>query len=560
MNIRQKILDILQQHVPIENIRLEVPPDLLLGDYALPCFTLASVLKQSPHQIAQDLSRKIPVGELIERVDVKGAYVNIFLNKRILAQEVIEEILSKKKRFGSLPDKGRRVIIEYFHANTHKGVHIGHIRNICMGEALCRLLEKSGVKVIRANFQGDIGPHVAKCIWGYLHHKGKEPKANKGVWLGKIYAMAHQKAEESDLVAEEIQEINNRLYARDEKVMKVWRKTRQYCLKDFEKLYKDFGVRFDRLYFESETEERGKQMVLDLVEKGIAQRDDGAVIIDLKKDNLGVFVLLTKEGHALYSTKDIGLAQIKNEEYGDVDESLHLVGVEQQMHFKQLFRTLEIMDHAFGKKSKHLSYGLVMLPEGKMSSRDGTMVLYEDLFHKLVERVTEEISKRRTGLNKKELEHRQKNIALAALKFSMINRDFNKEIIFDWEKALSFEGETGPYLQYTCARINSIFRKHGKNKPHTIDYRVFNDMEIQLAKRLFTFPEVIETAAEQHKPSLLCRYLLDLAQHFNEYYHAYPILQENQSIQNARLVLTMCIKEVIGIGLEIVGIKVLEEM
>jgi len=453
----------------------------------------------------------------------------------------------------------KKIIVEFFHANTHKGVHIGHIRNISIGESLCRILEATGNKVYRVNYFGDIGPHVAKCLWAYLNLKKKEPKDNKGVWLGKLYALANEKAKKSIKVEEQIKEINNKLYAKDKKLVQIWKKTRKYCYDDFDKIYKIFGFKFDRLYPESECEKPGKQVVSQLLKKGIAEKSDGAIIADLKKYDLAVTVLLSSENNVLYHAKDLGLLTLKSKEYKNIDKSLHVVGSEQNLYFKQLFKIFGLMKHKYAKISQHLSYGLVMLPEGKMSSREGTLVFFEDLKNKLLENAEKEIKKRHK-LNKKELQERTEKIAYSALKFGMIHREFNKSIVFDWDKALDFEGETGPYIQYTYARIASILRKSKENSSKT-DYSLLNSIEEQaIVTKLSQFKPTIENAALTYKPNLISHYLIELSQLFNEFYHKHQVLKAEKEIKHARLALIKSVKEILKQGLNLLGIDTLEKM
>ncbi len=556
---QQAIVKELKKATKLKEIELSIPPDPKMGDYAFPCFVLAKQKKKNPKEVAEDLAKKLKKPSLITEIKVLGPYVNFFIDKAKLAEDVISSIIKEKENFGKEKNKKQNILVEFFHANTHKGVHIGHVRNISMGESLCRMLEFNGKKVIRVNYFGDIGPHVAKCLWGYMNTKEKEPKEHKGVWLGKLYAIANKKSKESKKIEEEIREINNKLYARDKKLMKIWEKTKQWCYDDFNEIYKVFGFKFDRLYPESECEKPGREIVKQLLKDKIAEESDGAVIVDLKKYDLSVAVLLTKDSNALYMTKDLGLVALKSKEF-NIDQSLHVVGSEQELYFKQLFKILELMKHDYAFKSMHLSYGLVMLPEGKMSSREGTMVLYNDLKEKLFKNAEKEIKKRHKGISKKELEKRTEQIAYGALKFGMINREFKKNITFDWDQALDFEGETGPYIQYAHARICSIFRKYGKKLKQADFSLLKTEQELKLIDLLANFPKTVEYCARNHKPSTLCRYLLDLAQAFNEFYHACPILSEEEKLKQARLHLAEAVKQVIKNSLFLLGIEAPEEM
>ncbi|MEE9525790.1 MAG: arginine--tRNA ligase [Candidatus Woesearchaeota archaeon] len=552
----QEIIKLLRKETKLKEINLEVPKDSSLGDYAFPCFQLSKQYKQNPIEIAMDLAKKLSLPKSVKEIREVGPYLNFFVDKQAIASDVIKN--AQKEDYGKAKDKKKTYMIEYFHANTHKGVHIGHMRNISMAEALCRILENAGYKILRVNYQGDIGPHVAKCLWGYLNLKEKEPLTHKGTWLGKIYSKAHLKSQVDPQVEEQIKEINNKLYEKSPDVMEVWQKTRKYCLDDFNDFYKEFGIKFNKFYFESEAEGVGIEIVNKMLEKGSAKEDDGAIIIDL--DDLGIYVLLTQDGNALYSTKDLGLAQLKQDEF-KFDKSIHVTGAEQILHFKQLFKTLEILKSPMAKKSMHIPYGLVVLPEGKMSSREGTMVLFDELREKLITEAEKGIKSRHKDLTKKEIDKRKMQIAYSALKFSMINRENNKDIVFDWEKALDFEGETGPYIQYAHARISSILKKYGKAVQQKIKSAALDtDEDAKLILLLTKFPEKVEESAKSYKPHLVARYLLDLAQAFNEFYHACPILQSDEDTKLARLNLILAVQQVLKNGLNLLGIEAPEAM
>ncbi|MBU2406601.1 MAG: arginine--tRNA ligase, partial [Nanoarchaeota archaeon] len=494
----------------------------------------------------------------IKEIKATGPYLNFFINKSKLTEDTIKQILKEKEKYGKGKKKNKTIMLEFFHANTHKAVHIGHIRTASLGEATSRVLEFDGYNVIRANYQGDIGPHVAKCLWGYLNLKKKEPKDNKGVWLGKIYAEANKKARQNEKIQEEIKEINKKLYSKDKKITELWKKTRKYCIDDFNDFYKTFGVKFNRLYFESQVEKRGVEIAKELLKKGIAKESEGALIVDLNKYNLGIYVILTSDGHAVYHTKDFALAELKLKEY-KIDKSIHVVGKEQEMYFNQLFKTFELTNSKLANKSMHLIYGLVMLPEGKMSSREGNVILYEDLIQNMFKIAEKQIKSRHKKISKKELEKRKQQIAFAALKFSMLNRENNKQIIFDWDKALKFEGKTGPYIQYAHARISSIL-KRSKIKPKADFNLLKTPEEINLIKSLRAFPEIVEEASKHYKASLVANYSLKLAQSFSEFYEKNQVIKAEENLKKARLNLIKAVKQVLKNSLFLLGIEAPEEM
>jgi len=525
-------------------------------------FDLASKEKKNPAEIAKNLAGRMDASKskFFSKIEAVGPYINFHLNDSAYVF-MLKKILKEKNKFGKGKKTGKQMMVEYFHANTHKGVHIGHIRTASLGESVSRILDFSGNKVIRANYQGDIGPHVAKCLWGFinLYHE-KAPKENRGVWLGKVYSEASKKIKENEALEEQVQEINMKLYAKDKKITRIWKETRQWCLDDFDRFYKEFGIKFNEFYFESQTEGIGKEISLELLEKGIAKKDQGAVIMDLKDDNLGVAVLLTTEDYPLYHAKDLGLAKLKFDKY-DLDRSIHVVGKEQEFYFNQLFG---MFGKAGMKKaaevSYHLIYELVMLPEGKMSSREGTMVLYEDLKNKLMEIVRGEVKKRHEDWNEKKIEDIAKKITFAAIKFSMLRRESNKTITFDWEQALSLEGDTGPYLQYAYVRTNGILKK-AKIKMKLSDKYSFTDEEKKLIKELCLFPDTISKAAEALAPNVLCAYLLDVAAGLNRFYTTSPVLKaEKKEEGETRLAIVAATNLILENALDLLGIEAPEAM
>ena len=551
---RQKVADLIEC------------PSQELGDFAFPCFALAKSMEKNPAQIASELAEKIKPANCIEKIEVKGSYLNFFVGREQMAESTIKEILSGKDAYGSSSNDPKKIMVEYFHANTHKAIHIGHVRNICLGESLCRIFEFTGNEVIRVNYQGDIGPHVAKCLWGLINLKdkiGEVPSENRLRFLGNVYMQANALIEADEKLQAESKKLLLDIYAGDKKLKKLWNESRKWCLEEFEELYKEFSVKYNEFYFESEMEFPAREISENLVKQGIAKESDGAIIIDLKKENLGVFVLRTRDGTALYSSKDIVLAKRKLSEH-NLDKSIHVVGKEQELHFKQLFRSLSLMgpkEMDFAKKSHHLIYGLVMLPTGKMSSRQGSVVFYDELKEQLVSHASSEVRKRHPEWKDSEVAETARKIAFAALKLGMVSRDNEKEFVFDWEKALSLEGETGPYIQYAYARICSIQKKHGKKLPSKAKFGLLKEKEeARLIRKLSQFPATVESASKNYRPIVVARYLLDLSQVFNNYYHAHQIISSDKETTNARLLLISAVKQVIKNGLTLLAIDVTERM
>lgn len=538
---------------------LEIPSQNL-GDFAFPCFVLSKQLKKSPVEIAVDLQLKVPKEDFLEKVVANGPYLNFFIDKSQFAKSVLSKIIKDKKDYGLSKSENKKIIVEFFDANTHKGVHIGHIRNISFSESLCRIFEATGNKVIRVNYQGDIGPHVAKCLWGYINLENKKaPQSKKGTWLGRVYAKANSEITQDPKKELESKELLERIYSKEKEAFEIWQTTRKWCLDEFDEFYKQWGVHYKRFYFESEMEDKARQISKDLAQKKVAKLDDGAIIMDFKDINMSVFVLLTGDGRALYSSKDLALALTKEKEYSP-DLSIIVTGKEQELHFKQVVQTLKSMgEENIVSKYKHITYGLVMLPTGKMSSREGTVVLYDELIAELISKAVAEVAHRHSDWDDNQISSTANDIAFGALKFGMLNRDNNKVILFDKEHALDLEGETGPYVQYTHARICSVLEKH-KDKLSPDYSKIQTKEELALIRLLGEYPQVVLHASSEHKPLHVVKYLIELSQTFNGFYHSNPILKSEEGLRDARLSIALATKQVLQNALSLLAIPAPEKM
>lgn len=543
-----------------QDVRLETPPKPEFGDLSFPCFTLCKKHGKKPAEIAEDLLPAIKKSGLVLRAERKGGYLNFFADWDRIGQKVAEECIGKGSDFGREKRRKENVMVEYCHFNTHKAVHIGHIRTACLGESLSRILDFSGCNVIRANYQGDIGPHVARCLWGFLKiHDGKAPRKGTGKWLGKVYAEASRKIKEDEKHSEEVEEINRKIYAGEPEMVRVWKKTRKWSLDYFDKIYRKFGIEFDRLYFESEAEKAGTEISKNLLSKGVAKRSEGAVMLDLDKYGLGTFLLLKSDGTPLYSAKDLGLERLKTKEY-KIDKSIHVVGSEQRMYFQQLFKAFELADMPLAGKSHHLSYELVNLPSGKMASREGDVILYEDVLAELEKRAYQETKKRQRGMRKEEIEDISRKIALASLKYDMIKISPEKTIIFDWERALDFEDNAAPYILYTYARARSIVGKAG-GEPKKFDMSLLKEPhERAIIRMISEFEGTVRKSAKDMRPHYLSNFCFDLCAKFNEFYHLFPVLKAGEGLKKARLALVLSVSITLRNGLDLLGIETLDKM
>ncbi len=509
-------------------------------------------MKKSPVQIASEIAGKIKSKEF-EKIEAKGPYINFFVNRNNLAEETLKEIITKREKYGKGNEKSK-VMIEFSQPNTHKAFHVGHIRGTSLGESLARINEFMGNKVIRANYSGDTGMHIAKWIWCYQKYHKNEKLQEDESWIAGIYVDAVKRLAENETLQEEVDEINRKIESKDDKkINELWKKTRELSIKSWGKIYKELGTRFDVHYFESEVEMPGKKIAQDLVKKGIAVISEEATIMDLKEYNLGVWVLLRKDGTVLYSAKDLALAERKAKEY-KVNRNIILSADEQNLHFRQLIKTLELMKTK--EKFIHVNYGMVRLPSGKMSSRTGDNILYSDFINELKEYAKSEIVKREK-ISGKELEERALAISIAAIKYSMLKQSSNNVIVFDKEEALNFEGNTGPYLLYSYARAKSILEKaEYKQKRGKIEK--IEDNEKKLINEMSKFKEIVENAYKELSPNVLANYAYQLSQSFNEFYHSNKVIGSEE--EQFRLSLVDCFSQVLKNALFLLGIKVIEKM
>lgn len=565
-DFRRDVIRVLSREISKKDAEavLEKPPERIGADLAFPCFTLAKKRKRNPAEIAHELSEKLKPRGLVREVNFYGPYINFYMDWVKASEILLKGILREKDRYGKESGKRQKILTEFAHPNTHKAFHIGHIRNICLGESLSKILESAGYNVVRTNYQGDIGPHVAKCIWGFLHkYRGKAPSRDMGRWLGLVYRRASKEISKNKKAENQMREINAMLYARDKRIMPVWKRTRKWSLDYFDNIYKDFSTKFNRLYFESEVEAEGIMISKNLVKKNLARVSDGAIIVDLEKNGLGVFVLVTREKTPLYHAKDLALAELQMKEYRP-NKIVHVVGSEQTMYFRQLFKLLEIMKWKHYDKESHLRYELVNLGTGKkMKSREGEVILYDDLKEKLLKLARIETKKRNPKLSAKELDKTSFIIGMGALKYAMLNPSPEKIIVFDWNQILNFDGDTGPYLQYSHARAKSILRKAGKGRSLPGQFKpssLGNDREIALLRQLADFPDAVQRAAKDLRPHYIAGYALDLATKFNEFYQVVPVLKANKVSRPARLALVMATAVVLKNALNLLGIEAPERM
>lgn len=532
-------------------------------------------------QKAQELAEQVraslgSVGGVSHIEAVKG-YLNVYFKTSDYAQRVVDEVLNAKTDFGRGQPKGERIMVEYSQPNLLHSFHIGHARNTILGEVLARLVEFAGFETIRASYPGDMGLGVITILWIYDKlYKGQEPAGvhERGQWLLKIYVEATtllekkdnetpEEAAQREAYDAERREMLRKWEAGDEYVRELWRVTREWSLEEMRDILGMLDVKMDVWFFESDANELGKEIVDELVAKGIASDEratGGPVIVKideklgLTKEKYRTMVILRSDGTALYSTNDLALAKQKFEQY-HVDRSIYVVDFRQSLHFQQVFKILELWGFPQAAKCYHLSYGYVTLPEGAMSSRRGRVVLFKEVYDEAIKRVLALETERSGNIAEGERRQIAEQVGLGALVYSLLAVDNNKDIVFDINEALSFDGRTGPYIQNAHVRANSILKKAGELQPATFDYELTKH-EIELIEQISRFAFAVQQAANEYRPLVMAQYAYDLANAFHSFYHAVPVLQtEAENVKNARLRLVAAAKQTLSNALRLLDIQ-----
>jgi arginyl-tRNA synthetase len=553
---------------------LEKPPEARLGDFALPCFRFAKDLKKKPPEIAQALATALSTGESpwISRVEVVGAFLNIYIDQRRLAATVLPELLSGQW-FQRLREErikpAEKVMIEYSQPNTLKDFHVGHSRNLCLGISLVHLFRFCGYDVTAANYYGDDGTHISTVLW-YIDEKKPTPPASErySEWFGQLYVQAKQavaaaEGAEKQRIEARISAIHRQVEQQEGEIFDLWKRTRAWSLQEFKEIYQWFEAPFDVDFFESECSLEAQSIVDEYLESGIFVLDDGAVGVDLKPYKLGFCILRKRDGNTLYATKDLVLARRKFKQY-QVDRAVYVVADEQNHHFKQVFKVLELMGFKQASQCFHLSYGMVTLPEGKMSSRDGSAVPFTTLRDTMLAELDKVLAKYKGEWSDAELKETASKLCAGAIKYGMISTDPKSEIVFDLKDWLSFEGNSGPYLMYSYARTRSILRKAAEQgfAPGLGGVGLLDQAsEHELLRFLYDFNEVVANATEQYKPSLLATHLFYTCKAFNRFYADVPVLKaDNAALRDARLALIEAFARTLKQGLALLGMTPPERM
>ena len=544
--------------------KIETPPDRKMGDYAFPTFMLAKTMRKNPAIIAQELKEKLSDVEGVREIAVAGPYLNFFIDTTALAENVLKAVLEEGDRFGSSDmGKGKTTIVEYSSPNIAKPFHIGHIRTTIIGDSIKRIYKHLGYNVEAINHLGDYGTQFGMMIeaykrWGDDEIIEKDPIPE----LVKLYVRINQEAETNKELLDNSREWFRKLENGDEEAVALWQWFRDLSLDEFKRVYDMLDVEFDSYRGESYYSDLMLKAVDEIKEKGLLIEDQGAQIINLDKYNLPPAIIIKSDGSTIYLTRDIATAIFRKDTY-DFYKNIYVVGSQQNLHFQQLKAILKEMGHDWADDCVHVPFGMVSLPEGTLSTRRGKVVYLEDVLNRATEKVDDILREReeKNGYTMENREELARQVGIGAVKFQELFNQRIKDYVFDWDRTLSFDGETGPYVQYTHARMHSLLEKGNFDPSKEVDVKALslND-EKELLQQLYGFNQVIVDSHEKYEPYLVTRYITECAKTFNKYYTNTPILVDDEEVKNARLLLVYGVKNMIKIGLYLLGIEAPNKM
>ncbi len=554
-------------HVPASEITLEHPGDSSHGDFATNiALVFAKQTKSNPRELAEKIAGALRTQkiEFIERIEIAGpGFINFFLSAEFFTRE-LGLVLKRKDSYGNSNEwRGRRVLIEYTDPNPFKEFHIGHLMSNAIGESIAGLIASQGAKVRRMCYQGDIGMHVAKTMWALLKNQAmipskRAPLSERTAFLGKMYAEGAKVFEGNQEARAEIESLNKRIFENKErKLRKLYKLGRKWSLAHFDELYEKLGTKFDYFYFESEVAHDGVALVEEFLEKGVFERSEGAVVFRGEKygPKLHTRVFINSQGIPTYETKELGL-NIKKWKKVRPDTSIVVTANEQADYFKVVLRALELIEPDIARATEHVSHGMLRFADGKMSSRTGNVITGESLIRDVENLAMEKLSSR--DMDEKQKKETAEIITIAAIKYSILKQAVSNDVIYDFEKSISFDGDSGPYLLYTAVRAGSVLEKARKEK---VKPKISGDAKVgELERFICRFPEVISRAAEEKSPHFALTYLISLASLFNAWYADVQIVKKDDAQSPHRVALTSAVRIVLQNGLRLLGIKVPEKM
>lgn len=565
LDFKKEVVNSLHQAIEglekeeIESL-VEIPPNYDMGDYAFPCFKLAKIYRKAPNLIAEEVVEKIEKGEIFERVENVGPYINFFINKTKMTEVVLKAIAEEKEKFGSTNiGNGRTVLVEFSSPNIAKPFHIGHIRTTVIGNAIEKIFKFQGFNTVRLNHLGDYGTQFGMLIaaykkWGDTEVIEKDP-INE---LLKLYVRFNAEAEKDEELRDEARYWFKELEEGNEEAFELWQWIRDISLKEFNKVYKLLNIEFDSYAGESFYSDKMDRVIKELEEKNLLEESRGAKIVDLEPYGMPPALIQKSDGSTLYITRDIAAAIYRKEHY-DFYKNIYVVASQQNLHFKQLIKIVDLMGYDWAYDCVHVPFGMVSLEDGTLSTREGRVVFLEDVLNKAIESTLKIIEERSPELENKE--EVAKEVGVGAVVFQELFNNRIKDYVFSWDRTLSFEGETGPYVQYTHARANSLLEKGEFDLKEEIDYSLLKEEdEINLIRLLYNFPEAVLDALEKYEPSFITRHVVEVAKAFNKFYNSCPILSADEELKKARLNLVYAAKTVIKTALSLLGIAAPNKM
>ncbi len=559
LEIAKKISTLVEMDTEKAMELIEIPPQSNMGDYAFPCFQLAKVMRKSPNMIAAELSGKLKPDNILEKAEAAGGYLNFFVNKKEYIRLMVEEVLEKGESFGSSKaGEDKNVIVEFSSVNVAKPFHVGHLFNTMLGSALEKVYKHSGYNTIKINHLGDWGTQFGKLIVAYKSWVDEEALEKAPITeLFRIYVKFHDEAEKNPALEDEARAYFKKLEDGDVEVTALWQRFKDLSLREFNEIYKDLNVAFDSYAGESFYSDKMDEIVQLLREKNLLENSEGAKIVNLEQFGLPPIMILKSDGATIYATRDLAAALYRKRHY-DFHKNIYVVGGTQSLHFNQIFNTLGLMGYDWYKDCVHIGHGLVKFADKKLSTRKGDVVFAKDVMNEAIHKTLEVIEKKNPNLENKEDVARK--VGMGALIYTFLKNNREKDVVFTWEDALNFDGDSGPYVQYTYVRGRSILRKAG-NVPETADlsYLTTED-EFQLVKLLGAFKDSVREAVERYEPFVVIRHVTEIAKAYNKFYNTHPILNAEENVKNARLQLTKAVGTVIKTGLGLAGIETPENM
>lgn len=561
--MKNQIVNLLSQNIEVltsEEISqlIEIPPKPEMGDFAFPCFRLAKSYHKAPPMIAQDLKESIGDQTFLSEIKVVGGYLNFYVDKAQYAQQIIDKYNNATDYGCSDQGKDKTICIDYSSPNVAKNFHVGHLRTTIIGNSLYKIFSKLGYKVVRINHLGDWGTQFGKLIVAYKKWGSREAVEEKGIEeLMDIYVKFHEEAEKDDSLNDEACAWFLKMEQGDEEALEIWQWFRDISLKEFMRVYNILGMEFDSFAGESFYRDKTADVIKRLTDDGLLKESQGAMIVPLDEYDMPPCIVAKKDGSSIYATRDLAAILYRKATY-NFDRCLYVTGLEQKLHFAQVFKVIELMGNDYAKNLVHIPYGLISLKSGKISSRKGNVIFAEDLLRESINKTTSIIEEKNPDIPDKE--EVAKQVGIGAIIFNDLYNQRIKDVIFDWNKLLNFDGETGPYVQYTYARASSVLRKIGE-VPDTIDYTLLTDeASIGLLKEIERYPQVIKDAAERYEPSVIARYSIDLAHAFNKFYHECQINVEDETTKYTRTNVVKIARYIIKDALSLLGIQCPEQM